>query len=61
MNDEIWTAEDIATWLKLDVRTVLRDIVSRPGFPPGFRPTGRIRGERRWLSEDVKEWARQAA
>lgn len=59
--DEVWTAAEIAAYLKLNIKTVQGRVVTRAGFPRGFRPTGTARGERRWLSEEVRDWARQAA
>lgn len=61
MNDEIWSVEDIAAYLRISPQTARRSVITRPGFPKGFRPTGHARGERRWFSEDVREWARQVA
>jgi len=60
VQDELWTSEDVAAWLKLSLVTVERRVVTRPDFPAALQPcqTGK-RAARRWFAADVKRWARQ--
>jgi len=59
-DDELWTCDDVATWLKLAPDTVERRVVTRPDFPPPLQPcmTGK-RAARRWFAAEVRRWARQ--
>lgn len=61
MQAEIWTILEVARFFRMDPKTVQQNIICRPNFPRGFRPTGKARGERRWWQNEVREWARQAA
>lgn len=58
--DELWTAEDIAAYLKLATDTTERRVVSRPDFPAPLQPclTG-ARAAKRWFAAEVITWARQ--
>jgi hypothetical protein len=58
--DELWTAEDIAAYLKLAVDTTERRVVTRPDFPAPLQPclTG-VRAAKRWFAAEVITWARQ--
>ena len=57
---ELWTSEDIASYLKLAPYTVARRVVTRPEFPAPLQPclTG-SRAVKRWFAADVITWARQ--
>lgn len=58
--DELWTADDIASYLKLAVDTTERRVVTRPDFPVPLQPclTGK-RAAKRWFAGEVIEWARK--
>lgn len=58
--DELWTAEDIASYLKLAADTTERRVVTRPDFPAPLQPclTG-ARAAKRWFAAEVITWARQ--
>lgn len=58
--DELWTAEDIANYLKLAADTTERRVVTRPDFPAPLQPclTG-TRAAKRWFAGEVITWARQ--
>lgn len=58
--DELWTAEDIASYLKLAADTTERRVVTRPDFPSPLQPcqTG-ARAAKRWFAAEVITWARQ--
>lgn len=58
--DELWTAEDIASYIKLAADTTERRVVTRPDFPAPLQPclTGK-RATKRWFAGEVITWARQ--
>lgn len=58
--DELWTAEDIASYFKLAADTTERRVVTRPDFPSALQPcqTG-ARAAKRWFAAEVITWARQ--
>lgn len=58
--DELWTSQDIAAYLKLATYTVERRVVVQPTFPPSIQPcaTG-IRASKRWFAFEVITWLRQ--
>ena len=58
---KLWSVADIAAWLQMDVSHVAQRIVWQQGFPKGFRPSGKERGEMRWFAEDVIGFYRQKA
>lgn len=57
--DQLWTAEDIADYLKLASDTTERRVVTRPDFPVPLQPcpTGK-RAAKRWFAAEVINWAR---
>jgi hypothetical protein len=57
--DELWTAEDIASYLKLSADTTERRVVTRPDFPAPLQPclTGK-KAAKRWFAGEVISWAR---
>lgn len=61
MTADLWTIREVAAFFRVDEKSAAQRVVSRPGFPRGLRPTGAVKGERRWWASDVKEWAREAA
>jgi len=58
--DELWTAQDIAGYLKLSAYTVERRIVVQPGFPVSVQPcaTG-AKAAKRWFAAEVITWVRR--
>lgn len=60
--DQLWTAEDIADYLKLSTDSTERRVVTRPDFPAPLQPcdTG-PRAAKRWFAVDVRAWARKNA
>ncbi|MBI6669855.1 hypothetical protein B1F73_04525 [Pseudomonas syringae] len=62
IDDELWTFEDIAQYLKLSQYTVERRVVVRPGFPEALQPCASGKGTKavkRWFAGEVIKWARQ--
>lgn len=61
VTDELWTAEDVARYLKLAADTTERRVVTRPDFPTPLQPclTGK-KAAKRWFSGEVISWARGA-
>lgn len=57
---ELWTAQDIAAYLKLSAYTVERRVVVQPGFPKSVQPcaTG-AKAAKRWFAGEVITWLRQ--
>lgn len=58
--DELWTSQDIAAYLKLAVYTVERRVVVQPNFPTSVQPcaTG-AKAAKRWFAGEVITWVRQ--
>lgn len=56
LSDEVWTLAHIAKLLNMSEDYVSREVICRPGFPKGFRPTGKIRGERRWWAYEIRQY-----
>ena len=54
MTPEIWTAADIAQWLKLSQRHVAERLVHEVNFP---QPILGARRKQRWLRDEVVQWA----
>lgn len=62
IEDELWTFDDIAQYLKLSQYTVERRVVTQPGFPDAFQPCATGKGSKavkRWFAGEVIKWARQ--
>jgi hypothetical protein len=56
---ELWTADDIAEYLRMNSRQVKERVVPVPGFPQAIwipSTTGR-RGQPRWKRSEVIDWA----
>lgn len=58
--DELWTCDDIASYLKLSADSTERRVVTRPDFPGPLQPclTGK-RAAKRWFAAEVIGWARK--
>lgn len=56
---ELWTVDDIASWLQLSASSVKQSVVARPGFPAPVMPTGVDGAAKRWLSSEVTQWVTQ--
>lgn len=61
MHKEVWSQQDIAAYLGLELSTVQRHVLTQPGFPKGFRPTGHERGDKRWFADQVRAFYREKA
>ena len=56
--DDLWTAEDVAVYLRLSVGTVRNRVLSHCTFPRAVRiPTTDDGGSRRWPAKEVRAWA----
>lgn len=54
LDNELWDADDIAIFIRLNKKTIQNHYLDRPGFPkPIILPTG----GRRWYADEVKAWA----
>ena len=52
MGDHLFTLHELATRLRVGDKTIVRLLAEDPDFPRGIV----VRGSRRWLPEDVREW-----
>ncbi|WP_080228268.1 hypothetical protein [Pseudomonas syringae] len=62
IDDQLWTFDEIAQYLKLSQYTVERRVVVQPGFPDPFQPCATGNGSKavkRWFAGEVIKWARQ--
>ncbi|KTB75351.1 MULTISPECIES: hypothetical protein [Pseudomonas] len=62
IDDELWTFDDIAQYMKLSQYTVERRVVVQPGFPDALQPCASGKGTKavkRWFAGEVIKWARQ--
>ena len=59
VSDDLWTADDIAAYLKVSPKTIYAKVVNSPNFPAPLRPlsVGNSKGDRRWQAKEVKMWA----
>lgn len=58
----LWTAADVAEYLRVSEATVMKSFFFLPGFPRGFRlPSKRGLGSRRWHPNDIKSWCKKQA
>lgn len=57
--DELWDADDIATYLRYGKSTVQNKIITTPGFPRAviIATTDSKKGTRRWKADEVRNWA----
>lgn len=60
IQDQLWTTQDIADYLKLAQYTVERRVVVQNSFPESTQPcaTGE-RASKRWFAGEVITWIRQ--
>lgn len=56
---ELWTVDDMASWLQLSVSSVKQSVIARPGFPAPVMPTGVDGAAKRWLASEVTQWVMQ--
>lgn len=53
LTDDVWTADEIADYMKLSKKSVQNTVLGDKTFPVSVPlPTG----GRRWLSKEVREW-----
>lgn len=52
--DDLWSADEIADYVRRDRKTVLNHYVKRPDFPAPCQLSGR---NRLWASKEVRAWA----
>lgn len=56
-SDDLWGAEEIASYLKLSKSSVQCRILILPNFPPPVQlPSGEKRGTKRWVAKEVIAW-----
>lgn len=53
---QLWDAQDIASYLKLAKSTVQSHVLCKPTFPVAVK----INGTRRWLPDEVQDWAKRS-
>jgi predicted DNA-binding transcriptional regulator AlpA len=53
LTNELWDAEDIATYVRLSKKSVQNHMLDMPGFP---RPVVLPTGGRRWVASEIKAW-----
>lgn len=64
MNDAetIWSARDVADYLRVSPRTVTEKYAAKPWFPRPFRlPSDKGRGGLRWKKSEIIEWTMEQA
>lgn len=55
-DDDMWTADEIADFLKLSKGSVQNKILGAQGFPSSVvLPTG----GRRWIAKEIRAWAQR--
>lgn len=60
IKDVLWTAADIASYLKLSTYTVERRVTLSPGFPESVQPcSDGPKALKRWFAGEVIDWARR--
>lgn len=58
VHDDLWTAEDVAAYLKLSKSRVQARVVCNANFPrPVVIPTTDDGGGKRWVAKEVRAWA----
>ena len=58
--DELWDADDIASYLRYRKSTVQNKTLSAPGFPRAVilvNDADSKKGTKRWKAEEVRAWA----
>lgn len=57
VKDDLWTVDDIASYLSLRKSTVQQRVLGKNGFPsPRLLPTTEEGGSQRWEPEEVRQW-----
>ncbi|MDX2505816.1 MAG: hypothetical protein QNL62_15250 [Gammaproteobacteria bacterium] len=56
-NLELWTADDIARYMRLSRSSVQSRVFCRKDFPRAARiPTSGSGGDRRWYAKEIQAW-----
>ncbi|WP_157234612.1 hypothetical protein WKI13_02160 [Teredinibacter turnerae] len=59
-SNELWSAQDIARYVRLSTSSVQSRVICRKDFPRAVRiPTDNGLGGRRWYASEVREWIRR--
>lgn len=59
-DNSLWTASDIARYMRLSTSSVQSRVITRNNFPRAVRiPTEKGLGGRRWYPKEVRDWARK--
>lgn len=62
VNEPLWTANEVAEYLKVDPRQVKDRYSRHPDFPAGIKlPSAKGQGQFRWVPKQVREWAEKKA
>lgn len=56
MNDDIWTPDEVAAYLKVERKYFMNRLAPRPDFPRPRRLGTGLHSLRRWKAEEVKDW-----
>ena len=57
---ELWSADDIARYMRLSRSSVQSRVITRREFPRAVRiPTENGLGGRRWYAKEVKDWLKR--
>lgn len=56
--ERLWTIEDVATFLQMEPESV-ENLIYRHAGPPSYKPTGKRRGPRYFIPEEVMAWVRE--
>ncbi|BAP41320.1 putative uncharacterized protein [Pseudomonas sp. StFLB209] len=60
IEDVLWTAADIAEYLKLSTYSVERKVTLTPGFPDSVQPcSDGPKALKRWFAGEVIDWTRR--
>lgn len=51
--------EEISELMQMSRASVVKSVITRPGFPQDVRPTGNKNGDRRWFLDEVETWLRK--
>lgn len=57
--DDLWTADDIASYCKKSKSTVQQRLLTKAGFPrPVALPTTDRNGAKLWYADEVRSWVK---
>jgi predicted DNA-binding transcriptional regulator AlpA len=60
VRDDLWTADDVALYLKIKKSTFQQRLQNSDSFPrPRTLPTTGSGGGKRWIAEEVRQWAKE--